>query len=107
MIVGEPLHRVDSREMVVEVDGDDLAADSGVAEGPPGVPETLALRLLGTAALARRSSSSSVRPFSASGAGSTPFIIIIIIIITIIIMSITVGAACKRRLFAPLASGAQ
>ena len=37
--------RVDSREKVVEVDGDDLAADSGVAEGvaegAPGVLKTL------------------------------------------------------------------
>ena len=36
-----PLKRVDSREKVVEVDGDDLAADSGVAEGAPGVLKTL------------------------------------------------------------------
>ena len=33
--------RVDSREKVVEVDGDDLAAASGGAEGEPGVLKTL------------------------------------------------------------------
>ena len=38
VMVGEPLQRVDSREMVVDTDWEDLPVESGVAPGPPGVP---------------------------------------------------------------------
>merc|ERR1719318_760995 len=74
VMVGEPLHRVERREMVVDTDGDDLAADSGVAPGPPGVPDTLVLWFLDAAAWLRRLNNSVVSPFSAKGAGSMPFL---------------------------------
>ena len=70
MMVGEPLHRVERSDMVVETEGDDFAADSG----PPGVPDTLVLWFLDTAAWLKRLNNSVVSPFSAKGAGSTPFL---------------------------------
>ena len=73
-MVREPLHRVERSDMVVETEGDDFAADSGVAPGPPGVPDTLVLWFLDTAAWLKRLSNSVVSPFSAKGAGSTPFL---------------------------------
>ena len=37
--MGEPLHRVERREMVVETDWDDFPPESVGAPGPPGVPD--------------------------------------------------------------------
>ena len=68
-MVGDPLHSVDSREMVVLTLGEDFAADSGVAPLWAGPEEAL-----GEAAWASLASSSEVRPFSARGAGSRPFL---------------------------------
>ena len=67
VMVGLPRHSVDNREIVVETLGADLAADSGVAE-------LEAAATLGAAAWPSLASSSVVRPFSASGAGSRPFL---------------------------------
>ena len=39
VMVGEPLHRVERREMVVETDWDDFPPESVGAPGPPGVPD--------------------------------------------------------------------
>ena len=38
MMVGEPRHRVDNKEMVVDTDCDDFPVESELAPGPPGVP---------------------------------------------------------------------
>jgi len=38
-MVGEPLHRVERREMVVETDWEDFPPESVGAPGPPGVPD--------------------------------------------------------------------
>merc|ERR1719430_1705404 len=66
VMVGLPLHRVESRDMVVDTLGADLAADSGVAELD-------AAATLGAAAWPSRASNSVVRPFSARGGRIKPF----------------------------------
>ena len=71
-MVAEPRHRVDRREMLVDTDWADLLG-SEAAELPPGVPVTLLLWARDEA-WDSRSSSSSVSPHSARGAGSTPFL---------------------------------
>ena len=38
-MVGEPLHSVERREMVVETDWEDFPPESEGAPGPPGVPD--------------------------------------------------------------------
>ena len=39
VMVGEPLHSVERREMVVETDWEDFPPESEGAPGPPGVPD--------------------------------------------------------------------
>ena len=65
---GEPRHKVDSREMTVEMLG--LALHSGVRLGLEGVLDSEVL-WPPSLILCRRHSSSWIRPWRASGAGST------------------------------------
>lgn len=71
VMVCEPRHSVDNKLMIVDTDEDDdvfvvSGADAFVLPVAPGVPG------VGFAAFDKRDSNSATRPFSASGAGSTP-----------------------------------